>query len=927
MTEWWTQSTEECLARQGSAAAAGLTQDEADKRLREKGLNILKEAGLKSPWRILWEQLTGILIIILIAAAIISAFLGETADAVVIGIIVILNALLGFSQEFKAEKAMAALKRLAAPRVKVRRNGVVKDEASPHLVPGDIVILETGNLVPADCRLLEAVNLEIGEAALTGESEPVTKTTEALKGASVALGDRLNMAYMGTVVTRGRGVGLVAETGMSTELGGIASMMQTVVRTPTPFQKRLEQLGRGLALAAVVLVAVIFAQGLIRDGTGAENVKKMFMTAISMAVAAVPEGLPAVVTIALALGAQRMLRRKALIRKLLAVETLGSVTVICSDKTGTLTENKMTVTLGYLDGREFALTGPGAGDPAGKPPADRHPALPALLAAGALCNDAEYRKPAGPAAAGGSALGDPTEGALIMAAAGAGLPKDDLEKAMPRMAEWPFDSDRKRMTTLHSRAGAEGPDWLRPLRAPGAAGTPAFAFCKGAADGLLGICRTVWTTTGEQPLDDQRKRDLLAAHDSMAARGMRVLGLAFKRVEKPDPSTVEEKEMVFLGLIGMIDPPRAEVKAAIQRCKAAGIRSVMITGDHPLTAREVARQLDMAESPEVLTGAELDLLSAEQLRERVESVTIYARVSPEHKLKIIEALQQRGHVVAMTGDGVNDAPALRKADIGVAMGITGTDVSKEAADMVLQDDNFTTIVSAVEEGRVIYDNIRKVLKYLLSTNSGELWVMLLAPFVGLPLPLAPIQILWMNLVTDGLPALALGLEPAEKNSMKRPPRRLDIHILGEGLAWHILLAGLLMGVVTLGAGWWHQHNGTYPAGATPLAYFQTLMFTLLTFLQMANILAIRSDRDSLFTQGLLSNKPLAGAIMLTIMLQLILIYTPFFQVVFKTVPLTATDLALCFLASTTLFWAIELQKWIKRKTNPIQSISIEPKVT
>ena len=766
MTKWYQLKIEDALKELGTDAVRGLSGSEAVVRLNSFGPNELIDRGQKSPWSILWEQMTALMVVILIVAAGASAVVGDFKDAIAILTIVILNALLGFSQEYRAEKAMAALKRMSTPLVRVRRDGQVREIPSRDLVPGDVVLLEAGNVVPADLRLIESANLRVQEAALTGESEPVEKDTLVLEGKEATIGDRRNMAFMGTVVTYGRGAGLVAETGMNTEIGAIAAMIQTVESAPTPLQKRMDQLGRGLAIAAFALVAVIFVTGLFRG----ETLKTMFLTAISMAVAAVPEGLPAVVTIALALGAQKMLKRNALIRKLPAVETLGSVTVICSDKTGTLTENKMTVTALDVAGHRLDLIEHlrGAG-----PVLERgderlsvlklKPALPLMLVGSALCNDAVLKSDAGTPGH-YQTVGDPTEGALLVAAARMGMLKSDLDALLPRVAEVPFESERKRMSTIHRR-----PEPGKPVPVPlkGLGEKPYLCFTKGSVDGLLELSREVWTDERREPMTEEWRKRISAANDQLAGKGVRVLGVAFRALDEV-PKTLNsgevERDLVFVGMIGMIDPPRAEVKAAVATCKTAGIRPVMITGDHPLTARYIAHELGIAdEKDRVLTGLELEKMSVEQLEEIVEQVSVYARVSPEHKLKIVQALQDKGHVVAMTGDGVNDAPALKKSDIGVAMGITGTDVSKEAADMVLRDDNFTTIVAAVEEGRVIYDNIRKFIKYLLSCNSGELWVMLLAPFFGMPLPLSPLQILWMNLVTDGLPALALGVEPPERN--------------------------------------------------------------------------------------------------------------------------------------------------------------------
>lgn len=914
MTEWWQLSADECLAKLSSDARKGLSEEDVAGRLTKFGRNVLVERGVKSPWAILREQLTGIMVVILIVAGIVSAAMGEYADAAVIAIIVVLNALLGLTQEYRAEKAMAALKRMSVPTVKVRRSGDVKEVPSLDLVPGDVLILEAGNLVPADCRLTEAVNLRIQEAALTGESEPVEKNVDPLTTGKTALADRRNMGYMGTIVTFGRGQALVVETGMRTELGSIATMLQAVKREPTPLQNKLEQLGKGLAVAALALVAIIFIQGLLRGGTGIENIKLMFLTAISMAVAAVPEGLPAVVTIALALGAQRMLKRRALIRKLLAVETLGSVTVICSDKTGTLTENRMTVTVMDVAGVRIDLAGAAAADPGKSPlPPDKYPLCAPLLAAGALCNDAVL-KSGTPGGEPWTVIGDPTEGALVMVAARAGLLKDDLERDLPRVLEAPFDSDRKRMTTVHKVGAGCTADWCRALGIDEARGATFLAFCKGAPESLLSVCSHVWTPSGRRPVTDDEKRRILDGNDELAGKGMRVLGVAFRTMDKAGDVDSLEQALTFMGLVCMIDPPRQEVKDAVAICRTAGIRPVMITGDNPLTAREIASQLGIFEGGEILTGVDLEKMSVEELRGHAERVSVYARVSPEHKLKIVEALKDNGHVVAMTGDGVNDAPALRKADIGVAMGITGTDVAKEASDMVLRDDNFATIVSAVEEGRAIYDNIRKFVKYLLSTNSGELWVMLAAPFFGLPLPLLPIQILWMNLVTDGLPALALGVEPPERDIMRRKPRKATDNIFGDGLGLHIIWVGLLMAVVCLGLGGWYWSSGRLDLTASAdTAYYRTMMFTVLSCLQMGHVMAIRSHKQSLFTMGVWTNRPLVVAVLVTLGLQMALIYLPVLQRAFKTVPLSAVDLLVCCVLSTAVFWAVELEKFIKRR--------------
>ena len=798
ITAWFCMEAEDVLIYLETNPMQGLTQAEAQRRLFEYGSNELIERDRKSPWRILWEQLIAIMVVILIIVAVISALLGDYIDAVAIIVIVVLNAILGFTQEYRAEKAMAALKKLSVPTVKVRRDSHVQEISASELVPGDIILLEAGALVPSDARLLESINLHTKEAALTGESEPVEKNVAILTGENLPLGDRRNMVHMGTEVTYGRGLAVVTETGMHTELGHIAEMIQTVEREPTPLQRRLEQLGRGLAVIALGIVTVVFVLGILRG----EDARLMLLTAISMAVAAIPEGLPAVVTIALALGAQRMLKRRALIRKLPAVETLGSVTVICSDKTGTLTENRMTVTvldvLGETQSIDALLS---KGTPVLdadltflKQPRVRSLGLP--VKAATLCNDAilERKQNDGDYY---RAIGDPTEGALVVAAAQLGMLKPELESRWPRIAEIPFTSERKRMTTIH-RVEVFPNQTDAPWR-----DAPYVAFGKGAVDSLLDITTHVWSGDRAIPLTDELRQRMLAANDSLAQDGQRVLGIVFRPLSMLPENAEEdvlEREVTFIGLVGMIDPPRQEVKEAVQTCKTAGIRPVMITGDHRLTALNIARELGIADDGHAMTGQDLAQLSVDELDHFVEDVPVYARVSPEHKLKIIRALQDQGHIVAMTGDGVNDAPALKKADIGVAMGITGTDVSKEAADMVLLDDNFATIVAAVSEGRVIYDNIRKFIKYTLTSNSDEIWVMLLAPFLGMPLPLLPLQILWINLMTDGLPGLALTQEPAERDTMRRPPHHPQENIFAGGMLRHILWVGLLMGLVSLGVG-------------------------------------------------------------------------------------------------------------------------------
>lgn len=877
-------------------ASHGLDQAEARIRLDRCGYNELLDRGRKSSWIILVDQLAATMVVILILAAAVSAAVGDYKDAAVIMIMVALNALLGFTQEHRAERAMSALKKLAVPTVKVRREGSVTEISARQLVPGDVVLLEAGNLVPADCRLLEAFSLRTQEAALTGESELVDKDPGALSGAGLPLGDRRNMAYMGTIVAFGRGLAVVSETGMNTQLGAVATMVQTVQRKPTPLQRRLNRLGNVLAMAALAIVGVVFFLGLLRG----EDVKLMFMTAISLAVAAVPEGLPAVVTIVLALGAQRMLKRRALVRRLPAVETLGSVTVICSDKTGTLTENRMAVTVLEAAGHRVERGENGTFAVAGQPE------LALLLAGGALCNDA-ILEPAETGSGPLHATGDPTESALVIAAARHGLRKNELEKTFPRVAELPFDSGRKRMTTVHWLP-ADLPQALEAMRhlSGGTPGSRCIAFVKGAVDSLLEVSTAVWVDGHREPFSESRRQRITDAHERLAGDGMRVLGIACRPVEASSAQEeMLERDLIFLGMAGIIDPPRPEAKEAVRTCKAAGIRPVMITGDHPLTARFIARELGFSDDDRFLMGQDLDRLSTAELEKVVEEVSLYARVAPEQKLKIVRALQSRGDIVAVTGDGVNDAPALKEADIGVAMGITGTDVAKEAADMVLLDDNFATIVAAVKEGRIIHDNIRKFVKYLLTTNAGELWVMLLAPFLGMPLPLLPLQILWINLVTDGLPALALGVEPAERDVMRRPPYHPGAAILGRGMGGYILRVGLLMSLTSLGLGYalWRGES----------AVWQTTLFTSLAFSQMSNVVAIRSERDPLWSIGLLSNRPLLGAALMTIILQLAVVYIPFLQDIFKTVALSPADLLLCLAASTAVFSAAEMEKWWSRR--------------
>ncbi len=912
--EWHTLGAEDVLRRLDVDPQRGLDDGEVQARQAQYGRNELEESRGRPPLAILLDQFKETMVIVLIVAAIISVVLGEGKDAAVILVIVVLNAILGFTQEYRAEQAMAALKKMSNPVVKVRRNGALQKIGSDQLVPGDIIAIEAGDSIPADARLVEAVNLRVQEAALTGESTPVDKDLIGTFAPDAALGDRHNMIFMGTAVTLGRGVGAIVETGMRTQLGHIAHMIQSAEDVKTPLQKRMARLGTSLAIVALVIVAVVFALGLLRG----EEIGPLFLTSVAMAVAVIPEGLPAVVTIALALGAQRMLRRKALIRNLPAVETLGSVTTICSDKTGTLTENRMTVVLLDVAGQSQTLAEVlrhdmpvlQANEAKRRDGADPSQAAHAmLLAAAALANDAVLQ--ADPQSEGDfTTIGDPTEGALVVAAARRGLWKNDLDAIFPRVGEAPFTSERKLMTTVHRLPPNEPASVINPyLRSMlEAEGTPYVALTKGAPDQLLNVCNRVWVNDAFQPLDDGWRQRIRDANAKLAADGLRVLGVAIRPLpEAPQPGKAEavERDLAMVGLIGMIDPPRAEVRDAVATCRRAGIRPVMITGDHPLTATRIAADLGISENERVLTGQELAVMSDSDLDRLVGEVNVYARVSPEHKLRIVNALQRQGQVSAMTGDGVNDAPALRQADIGVAMGITGTDVSKEASDMVLLDDNFATIVNAVAEGRVIYDNVRKFIRYTLTSNAGEIVALLVAPFFGMPIPLTAIQILWVNLVTDGLPGLALGVEPPERNTMNRPPYPANENVFARGMALQILVIGFVMGAVSLLMGYLEWRAGN-PA-------WVTMVFMTLTLSQMGNALAIRSDRDSLFRIGLLSNKPMLGAVLLTFLLQLVVTYVPFFQDIFGTQALTAGELAISLAASTVVFIVSEIWKAILRR--------------
>ncbi len=859
-----------------STSRNGLSRSEAAGRLNEYGPNRLKEKKGRTVLSILIDQFSDLMILILIGAAVISGIVGEPGDTIAIVVIVVLNAVIGFVQEFRAEKAMEALKRMAAASATVVRDGTPQAIDAATLVPGDIVLLEAGTIVSADMRMVEAAQLKVEEAAITGESTAVNKTTDPLEDPELPLADRRNMVYAGTTIARGRGVGVVAATGMNTELGKIAGLIQGQKEMKTPLQKRLAAFGRRLAVAVAAICALVFVLGLLRG----EPVVLMLLTAISLAVAAIPEALPAVVTISLALGARTMVRRNALLRRLPAVETLGSVTYICSDKTGTLTLNRMTVEELLVDNRRVK---PGTSDTESfETPTSEAARL--LLTAMAVSNDVSRDDT-------GRLLGDPTETALVAAAASMGIEKAETVQRCPRRAELPFDSERKCMTTFHSDGDSK-----------------VIAFTKGAVDELLPKCRGALVGGEEQPIDT---RSIGEENERMASRGLRVLAFAVRRWDEvPDPCTPESAEtgLLFLGLAGMIDPPRQEAREAVAECRRAGIRPVMITGDHPVTAGAIASRLGIIEKDEpVVTGRELAAMSEEELQRRVMEIRAYARVAPEQKLKILTALQHKGQFAAMTGDGVNDAPALKRADIGVAMGITGTDVSKESSDMILLDDNFATIVGAVREGRRIFDNIRKFIRYTMTSNAGEIWTITLAPFFGLPIPLLPIHILWINLVTDGLPGLALTAEPGEPDIMRRPPRHPKESVFARGMGVQILWLGLLMGAVSVFAQGLSMRLG--------IDNWQTIVFTVLCFSQMGNVLAIRSERRSLFRQGILSNKLLTGAVLLTVVLQLATVYVPFLNPVFRTAPLSPRELGLTLGLSSVVFFAVEVDKWIRRNRN------------
>ncbi len=849
---WHAISVEETL-KEVESKIQGLSPENAQQRLAKYGPNELKETKQKSPLEIFLRQFADIMIVVLIAAAVISGLIGDIKDTIVIAVIIVLNAIIGFVQEYRAEKAIQSLRKISAPRATALRDNTAQVIPAADIVPGDVVLLEAGNIVPADLRIAETFSLKLDESSLTGESMAVDKTTAMLKGEALALGDRLNMAYKGTIVTNGRGKGVVIATGMQTELGKIAGMLQEAGST-TPLQQRMADFSKKLSIFILLLCGLIFLAGYLRG----EDWVRMLLTTLSLAVAAIPEALPAVITIALAIGAKRLVKNNALTRKLHAVETLGSVTYICTDKTGTLTQNKMTVQEKWVAPQVSQLNNK----------------TDSLLLLGVLNQDVKESKD-------GKITGDPTEIAVYQYAhQNHANAIAEIEK-FPRVEEIPFDSDRKLMTTIHQ------------------SDNKFLVVTKGAVESLLAIA------------DEKTEEELIRKQtDDLASKGMRVLAYGMRWIGKlPAQINTEtiEKELTFTGLIGMIDPPRTEAAVAIKECKSAGIIPVMITGDHPVTAKVIAENLGIInnETDRLITGSELSQMTEDIFEQQVLNIKVYARVSPEQKLQIIKALQKSNQFVAMTGDGVNDAPSLKKANIGIAMGITGTDVSKEAAHMILLDDNFATIVKAVREGRRIYDNIRKFIKYIMTGNSAEIWAILLAPLIGLPVPLLPIHILWINLVTDGLPALALATEPEEKNIMQRPPRKTNESIFSGGLGLHVIWVGILAGSLTVGTQAFEIYVGS--------THWQTIVFTVLCLAQMWHVLAIRSETQSLFQQGLFSNRLLTGAVLLTLLLQVAIIYMPMLNEFFHTQPLTAAELLTAIGVSSIVFIAVEIEKMIKRK--------------
>ncbi|QZT35397.1 calcium-translocating P-type ATPase, SERCA-type [Caldalkalibacillus thermarum TA2.A1] len=857
----------------------GLSRKEAEKRLQKVGYNELKDGQRISAFALLLGQFKDFMVLVLLIATLISGLLGEYTDAITIIAIVILNAILGFIQEFRAEKSLQALKQLTAPTAHVIRDGKLIEIPAAELVPGDVVYFEAGDRIPADMRLIETKGVYVEESALTGESVPVQKDERVMHSVEeVSLGDQHNMAFMGTMVTRGSGQGVVVATGMATQMGQIASLISTTESVQTPLQLRLEQLGKVLISVALFLTAVVVVTGIWHG----HDTYKMFLAGVSLAVAAIPEGLPAIVTIALALGVQRMIKRRAIVRKLPSVETLGCASVICSDKTGTLTQNKMTVTHIWTNNELIEVTGTGY-EPYGEfklnnqPVSfDSRPYVKQMLELGVLCNNALLERVEEPEgvfkkkASFWDITGDPTEGALVVAGAKANAWKEELDHAYPRLEEFPFDSSRKMMSVLIRYKGDQR-----------------YVITKGAPDVLIERCSRVLWNGKVMALTPTIKREILEANERLAEMALRNLAIAYRTVAATETVRNEEEaeqQLVFVGLFGMIDPPRQEVKEAIKECKRAGIKTIMITGDHRKTAEAIAFQLGiLSHGQRSLTGSQLEGMSEKQFHNMVEEVTVYARVSPEHKLRIVKALQAKGHVVVMTGDGVNDAPAIKAADIGIAMGITGTDVTKEASSLILSDDNFATIKAAIEEGRNIYENIRKFIRYMLASNVGEILVMFLAMLMAMPLPLVPIQILWVNLVTDGLPAMALGVDRAEGNVMNRPPRDRRESIFAKGLGWKIISRGFLIGLTTLAAFWI-----TLEQQPDDLTKAQTIAFATLVMAQLIHVFDCRSDK-SIFSRNPFENKWLLMAVGVSTLMLVGVIHMEVMQPIFKTTALSLVE--------------------------------------
>jgi len=866
--KWHEMRSDEVMDTIHSDRDVGLTNKEVQKRTQKFGLNELKEADRPSAIIIFLNQFKDFMVLVLLAATLISGLLGEYIDAIAIIAIVIVNGVLGFFQERRAERSLEALKELSAPQVTVLRDGNWEKILSKELVPGDIVKFTSGDRIGADMRLIDTKSLEVEESALTGESLPVQKSTQPIAGENVGLGDLTNMVFMGTLVTRGSGIGVVIGTGMNTAMGQIADLLQNAETMETPLQRRLEQLGKILIVVALFLTLLVVSIGVLQG----HDLYNMFLAGVSLAVAAIPEGLPAIVTVALSLGVQRMIKQNSIVRKLPAVETLGCASVICSDKTGTMTQNKMTVTHVWSGDQVWNITGTGYHPHGeflrdGKPvDAPKTKTLQQILTFGSLCNTATIKENDGQY----HLDGDPTEGALLVAAMKAGLRKETLLKNFEVIEEFPFDSSRKMMSVIvRDKSGNQ------------------FVVTKGAPDVLAGVSKYILWNERQENFNSKYDTKVKQAIESLASQALRTIAVAFKPLksnEKINTSFEAERDLVFIGLQGMIDPPRPEVKQAVKECRDAGIKTVMITGDHIITAKAIAQQLNiLPQNGKVMEGKDLSDLSVEELEEIVDDVYVFARVSPEHKLKIVKALQSRGHIVAMTGDGVNDAPAIKAADIGISMGVTGTDVAKEASSLILVDDNFATIKSAIKEGRNIYENIRKFIRYLLASNVGEILVMLFAMLLALPLPLVPIQILWVNLVTDGLPAMALGLDKPEGDLMNRKPRHPKEGVFARGLGWKVISRGFLIGIVTLAA-----FMIVYYRNPDDLAYAQTIAFATLVMAQLIHVFDCRSEK-SIFERNPFGNMYLIGAVISSILLMLVVIYYPPLQPIFHTLPILARD--------------------------------------